>query len=165
MKRVKCTMKLNKCLKEGKPMENTNMRLERWLCVLAMQAEGLSLDSSNPYKTACANPSTPLTVSGARIGEPLEEHAAASLVCRVSKGDCKIEGENWHPRRPLDHYSKCVLALTLITHTPSHSCTAAYRDLKNARVSSCLPFLGHPLEHCLNFDITEFFNNTLGFFG
>lgn len=81
--------------------------------VLAMQAEGLSLDSSNPYKTACANPSTPLTRSGARIGESLEEHAAASLVCRVSKGDCKIEGENWHPRRPLDHYSKASVYLHL----------------------------------------------------
>lgn len=69
-------------------------------CVLAMQAEGLSLDSCNPYKTACANASAPLTRSGARIGESLEEHAAVSLVCRVSKGDCKIEGEDWPQGAP-----------------------------------------------------------------
>lgn len=109
---------------------------ERTQCVPAMQAEGLSLDSSNPYKTARANPSTPLTRSGAKIGESLEEHAAVSLECTVSKRDCKTEGEDWHPRCPLDHYSKCVLGITLIMHTSSHSCTAGYRDLKNASVSS-----------------------------
>lgn len=61
-------------------------------CVLVMQAEGLSLDSSNPYKTACAYSSSPLTRSGARIGDSLEAHSAARLECTVSKRDCKPGG-------------------------------------------------------------------------
>lgn len=86
-------------------------------CVLAMQAEGLSLDSYNPSNTGYANPWALLTRSEARTEEFLEAHRAASLEYVVSERDLKVEGEDWHPRLSSGHCKCAEASVYLYSHS------------------------------------------------